>query len=155
MTNESTNGTANSDVVLRGPRSQDLVFSTYAGEVQAIRGASFDLRRGETLAIVGESGSGKSVTARSIMRLNPEANTMVRGGEILFDGQGILKLSERQMQSAAWAEDSDGVPRPHDLAGPDDEDRPPDHGEPQEAPRHVGQPRQRAGHRATQDGRNS
>ncbi len=49
-----------------------ISFGTYAGEVQAVRGASFDLRRGETLAIVGESGSGKSVAARSIMRLNPE-----------------------------------------------------------------------------------
>jgi oligopeptide transport system ATP-binding protein len=64
-----------------------ISFSTYAGEVQAVRGASFELRRGETLAIVGESGSGKSVAARSIMRLNPEANTLVRGGEILFEGR--------------------------------------------------------------------
>ena len=76
-----------------------ISFSTYAGEVQAIRGVSFDLRRGETLAIVGESGSGKSVTARSIMRLNPEANTIVNGGEIHFDGRDILTLSEKQMQS--------------------------------------------------------
>ena len=75
-----------------------ISFSTYAGEVQAVRGASFDLRRGETLAIVGESGSGKSVAARSIMRLNPEANTIVRGGEILFEDQDLLKLSERRMQ---------------------------------------------------------
>jgi oligopeptide transport system ATP-binding protein len=75
-----------------------ISFSTYAGEVQAVRGASFDLRRGETLAIVGESGSGKSVAARSIMRLNPEANTLVRGGEILFEDQDLLKLSEREMQ---------------------------------------------------------
>ena len=75
-----------------------ISFSTYAGEVQAVRGASFDLRRGETLAIVGESGSGKSVAARSIMRLNPEANTVVRGGEILFEGEDILKHSERRMQ---------------------------------------------------------
>jgi oligopeptide transport system ATP-binding protein len=73
-------------------------FSTYAGEVQAVRGVSFDLRRGKTLAIVGESGSGKSVTAKSIMRLNPEANTIVRGGEILFEEQDILKLSEKRMQ---------------------------------------------------------
>ena len=75
-----------------------ISFSTYAGEVQAVRGASFDLRRGETLAIVGESGSGKSVAARSIMRLNPEANTIVGGGEILFEGEDILKHSERRMQ---------------------------------------------------------
>jgi peptide/nickel transport system ATP-binding protein len=79
-------------------RDLRVSFSTYAGEVQAVRGVSFDLRRGETLAIVGESGSGKSVTAKSIMRLNPEANTIVRGGEILFEGKDILKLSEKRMQ---------------------------------------------------------
>jgi oligopeptide transport system ATP-binding protein len=66
--------------------------------VHAVRGASFELRRGETLAIVGESGSGKSVAARSIMRLNPEANTLVRGGEILFEGQDLLKLDEKRME---------------------------------------------------------
>ena len=75
-----------------------ISFSTYAGEVHAVRGASFELRRGETLAIVGESGSGKSVAARSIMRLNPEANTLVRGGEILFEGQDLLKLDEKRME---------------------------------------------------------
>ena len=76
-----------------------ISFSTYAGKVQAVRGASFDLRRGETLAIVGESGSGKSVAARSIMRLNPPANTIVEGGEILFEGEDILKHSEGRMQN--------------------------------------------------------
>ncbi|HZC82809.1 MAG TPA: ATP-binding cassette domain-containing protein, partial [Rubrobacter sp.] len=70
-------------------------FATYAGEVQAVRGATFDLRRGETLAIVGESGSGKSVAARSIMGLNPVSNTIVRGGEIVFEGEDLLKLSEK------------------------------------------------------------
>src|SRR5918992_4616731 len=73
-------------------------FSTQAGEVQAVRGVSFDLRRGETLAIVGESGSGKSVTAKGIMRLLPAANTMIKGGEILFEGQDVLKLPEKRMQ---------------------------------------------------------
>jgi oligopeptide transport system ATP-binding protein len=76
-----------------------ISFSTYAGEVQAVRGVSFDLRRGETLAIVGESGSGKSVTAKSIMRLLPEANTMIKGGEIILGGEDILKLPEKRMQN--------------------------------------------------------
>ena len=87
----------NNDAILQ-VKDLRLSFKTYAGEVQAVRGASFDLRRGETLAIVGESGSGKSVAARSIMRLNPEANTIVRGGEIMFEGEDILKHSEKRMQ---------------------------------------------------------
>ena len=75
-----------------------ISFSTHAGEVQAVRDVSFDLRRGETLAIVGESGSGKSVTAKSIMRLLHEANTMIKGGEILLGEEDILKLSDKRMQ---------------------------------------------------------
>jgi oligopeptide transport system ATP-binding protein len=89
-------GAVNGDVVLRVSDLR-ISFATYAGEVQAVRGASFDLRQGETLAIVGESGSGKSVAARSIMRLNPESNTIVKGGEIVFEGEDLLKLSEKRM----------------------------------------------------------
>jgi oligopeptide transport system ATP-binding protein len=92
-----SNVNGSGDAILR-VRDLKITFATYAGEVQAVRGASFDLRRGETLAIVGESGSGKSVAARSIMRLNPETNTMVRGGEILFEGEDLLTASERRMQ---------------------------------------------------------
>jgi oligopeptide transport system ATP-binding protein len=87
---------ANGEVVLSVDDLR-ISFRTYAGEVQAVRGATFDLRRGETLAIVGESGSGKSVAARSIMGLNPESNTIVRGGEIVFEGEDLLKLSEKRM----------------------------------------------------------
>jgi oligopeptide transport system ATP-binding protein len=76
----------------------EISFNTYGGEVQAVRSVSFDLRRGETLAIVGESGSGKSVTAKSIMRLLPEANSIIKGGEAVFEGQNLLSLSEKQMQ---------------------------------------------------------
>ncbi|MCK9909412.1 ATP-binding cassette domain-containing protein, partial [Microbacteriaceae bacterium K1510] len=47
-------------------------FTTDGGEVKAVRGVSFSLHKGETLAIVGESGCGKSVTARSVMKLIPE-----------------------------------------------------------------------------------
>ena len=90
-------GAAAGDAILQ-VKDLRISFGTYAGEVQAVRGATFDLRRGETLAIVGESGSGKSVAARSIMGLNPEANTIVRGGEILFEGEDLLKLPETRMQ---------------------------------------------------------
>ena len=90
--------TNNGESILR-VKDLRVSFSTYGGEVQAVRGASFELRRGETLAIVGESGSGKTVTAKSIMRLLPEVSSIIRGGKILFEGRDLLKLSENQMQS--------------------------------------------------------
>jgi oligopeptide transport system ATP-binding protein len=87
----------NGDNILQ-VKDLQISFGTYAGEVQAVRGISFELRRGETLAIVGESGSGKTVTAKSLLRLLPEANTKIKGGEAIFEGQDLLKLSEQQMQ---------------------------------------------------------
>jgi oligopeptide transport system ATP-binding protein len=74
-------------------------FDTYAGEIQAVRGVSFDLYEGETIAIVGESGCGKSVTAKSIMRLNPEPPARFKSGEILFNGDDITKKSEKEMRN--------------------------------------------------------
>ncbi|MRX73612.1 ATP-binding cassette domain-containing protein [Bacillus lacus] len=76
----------------------NISFHTFAGEVQAIRGVSFDLYKGETLAIVGESGSGKSVTTKSIMKLLPESNSEIKKGQILFEGKDLAKLNDRQMQ---------------------------------------------------------
>lgn len=75
-----------------------ISFQTFSGEVQAIRGVSFDLYKGETLAIVGESGSGKSVTTKAIMRLLPESNSEIKSGEILFEGKDLTKLSDKTMQ---------------------------------------------------------
>src|SRR6266567_2644068 len=69
-------------------------FDTEDGEVKAVDGISFQLRRGETLGIVGESGSGKSVTNLSIVRLIPSPPGRIVSGEILFDGQDILLLPE-------------------------------------------------------------
>lgn len=74
-------------------------FDTYAGEIQAVRGVSFELYEGETIAIVGESGCGKSVTAKSLMRLNPEPPARFKSGEILFNGEDIIKKSEKEMRS--------------------------------------------------------
>ncbi|MEI4791507.1 ABC transporter ATP-binding protein [Bacillus sp. FJAT-53060] len=76
-----------------------ISFKTYGGEVQAIRGVNFHLNKGETLAIVGESGSGKSVTSQAIMRLIPMPPGYFKRGEILFDGQDIIKKTEKQMEA--------------------------------------------------------
>ena len=72
-----------------------ISFRTDAGKLQAVRGVSFDLEQGRTLAIVGESGSGKSVTSKAVMGLLA-GNAVVEAGEILLDGRDLLKLSERQ-----------------------------------------------------------
>ncbi|MFT9043993.1 MAG: ABC transporter ATP-binding protein [Lentilactobacillus hilgardii] len=77
-------------------RNLKINFKTYAGKVQAIRNVSFDLRKGETLAIVGESGSGKSVTTRSIMGLNAP-NAEIADGTIMFKNQDLLKKTRKQM----------------------------------------------------------
>lgn len=80
---------------------EELAFSfhTYAGEVQAVRGVSFCLEKGQTLGIVGESGCGKSVTAKSLIRLNPEKPSgEFKTGKILFEGKDLTKLSEKEMQ---------------------------------------------------------
>jgi oligopeptide transport system ATP-binding protein len=65
----------------------------------AVDRVSFDVAAGETLAIVGESGSGKSVTALSILRLIPNPPGRIESGEILFEGQDLLKLSDDEIRN--------------------------------------------------------
>lgn len=72
-------------------------FHTLEGKVNAVRGVTFSLKRGETLAIVGESGSGKSVSMKAINRVLP-GNTIYDKGEILYGGQNLLSLSEGEME---------------------------------------------------------
>lgn len=68
-------------------------------EIEAVRGVSFEVKRGETLGIVGESGSGKSVTARSIMRLLPSPPSFMKDGEVIFLGQDLAQYSEKEMEA--------------------------------------------------------
>ena len=69
-----------------------ISFRTNNGTVKAIRDISFDLKRGETLAIVGESGSGKSVTSKAIMGILAN-NSIIEGGSILYEGENLLEIS--------------------------------------------------------------
>ena len=73
-------------------------FRTERGTVAAVDDVSFDVAAGETLAIVGESGSGKSVTALSILRLIPDPPGRIEGGQIMFGGRDLLRLSDAEMR---------------------------------------------------------
>lgn len=74
-------------------RNLVISFRTPGGKVQAVRNISFDLNKGETLAIVGESGSGKSVTSKAILGILA-GNSIIEGGSIIYDGMDLLKVSE-------------------------------------------------------------
>src|SRR6266540_552899 len=78
-------------------RNLKTYFATARGEVRSVDDVSFTLERGETLSLVGESGCGKSVTALSMMRLVAPPGRVV-GGEAVFEGRDLLKLSEAEMR---------------------------------------------------------
>jgi oligopeptide/dipeptide ABC transporter ATP-binding protein len=79
-------------------------FKTYGGEVQAVRGVSFHVDKGETVAIVGESGCGKSVTAQAIMGLIPSPPGRIVSGEIWYNGRDITKLAKKELLKIRGAE---------------------------------------------------
>ena len=82
-----------SDVILE-VKNLKKYFNTPRGMLHAVDDVSFTIERGKTLGVVGESGCGKSTTGRSILRLvNPTA------GEVIFEGQDITKLTEREMRA--------------------------------------------------------
>src|ERR1700736_2678693 len=89
---------APSEATVLDVKGLKTVFFTSSGLFKAVDDVSFNVRRGETLAIVGESGCGKSVTALSIMRLVPDPPGRVVGGSILLEGTDLLALDENRMR---------------------------------------------------------
>jgi oligopeptide transport system ATP-binding protein len=82
----------------------EVSFFTYAGEVQAVRGVSFSVDRGQVLAVVGESGCGKSVMSQSIMGLLPAYTGKVKSGSITLNGRDVTKLTDKQMEAVRGSE---------------------------------------------------
>ncbi|WP_416409304.1 ABC transporter ATP-binding protein [Agrobacterium rosae] len=83
------------DAPIIDARNIAVNFKVEHGTVDAVKGVSFQLYRGETIAIVGESGSGKSVTARTIMGLLSKRAVVSSGASVSYEGKNILKLPER------------------------------------------------------------
>src|SRR5574341_1597707 len=97
-TSDNVVGTRSDDAALLRVRDLRTYFFTKVGVGRAVDGVSFDLHRGETLGLVGESGCGKSMTALSILRLNPRPSSRIVGGQVLFRDEDLLQKSEKQMQ---------------------------------------------------------
>ncbi len=84
-------------------RDLRVSFFTDEGEVRAVDGVSFAIKRGETLALVGESGCGKSVTALSLAKLVATPPGVYRDGEILLEGEDVLKMDKERLRSIRGA----------------------------------------------------
>ncbi len=78
---------------------QDLnvIYTSGKKVIHAVNGISFDIRRGETLALVGETGAGKTTIANTIMRILPDPPARVLGGKILLGSEDLLKITEKDM----------------------------------------------------------
>ena len=92
-----TKNTNSKETVLKVENLQTS-FRTSNGEVQAVRGVSFEVKKGEILGIVGESGSGKSVTSMSVLRLLADTAVIKKDSKIEFEGRNLIDISKKEMR---------------------------------------------------------
>jgi len=78
-------------------RDLEVVYTSGKKIVHAVNGVSFDMKKGETLALVGETGAGKTTIAKSILRILPDPPAILRGGQVFLDGEDLLKKSKKEM----------------------------------------------------------
>lgn len=79
-------------------RDLNVEFKSDRGTVKAVNHVSLHLNKGETIGLVGETGAGKTTTALSIMKLVPGPHGKIKSGEVLFEGNDLLKKTEKEMQ---------------------------------------------------------
>jgi ABC-type dipeptide/oligopeptide/nickel transport system ATPase component len=79
-------------------RDLTISFRSADGDIPAVRSVCFSMEKGETLALVGESGSGKTATAMALTRLLPEPPALYEKGEIVFNGQSILRMNKKMLR---------------------------------------------------------
>ena len=102
-----------SDILL-DVKNLNIVYSASDGVVYALNDANLQIKRGETLGLVGETGAGKTTLARGIMRLIPHPPGEIRSGEIMYEDQDILKLTEKDA-SDARSSDFHDFPGSYDI----------------------------------------
>jgi ABC-type microcin C transport system duplicated ATPase subunit YejF len=124
---------ANKDEVLLSVRDLSVAFHQAASQT-AVDHISFDIKRGETVALVGESGSGKSVSALSVLRLLPYPAASHPSGQILFKGQDLLSAPEPEISGGARQRHHHDLPGADDLAQSAADGREADFGNPAPAP---------------------
>lgn len=83
--------------VLLSVRNLEVVYTSGKKIIQAVNKVSFDLKKGETLALVGETGAGKTTIAKTIMRILPDPPAILKGGSVVFNGESLLEKTENQM----------------------------------------------------------
>ena len=122
---------------------KDLVihYETDDGVVKALNGVNIHIGVGETLGLVGETGAGKTTLAKGIMRLIHNPPGKILGGEVIFEGQDLLKLSTNGMEAIRGRGHFHDIPGSYDLPEPGAHGRRADHGgnrEPQHQPVQAG-----------------
>ena len=85
--------------VLLSVRDLEVVYTSAGAVIHAVNGVSLEIKRGQSLGLVGETGAGKTTIAKSILGILPDPPAKVLNGQIVLDGQDLLKLPEKEMRS--------------------------------------------------------